>query len=76
MHAKEIHTIECWDSLVKYCYKLSGEFLVDFSDSKRINIFKLTGTPPIVEHSVFISDNFHVATNFRGISNSRFNIYF
>ena len=30
------------------------------SDSKRISIFKLIGTPPVVEHTVFISDNFHV----------------
>ena len=53
-------TIKCRDSLVKYCCKFSGEFLVDCSDSKRISIFKLIGTPPVVEHTVFISDNFHV----------------
>ena len=59
VHAKEMDTIKCWDSLVKYCCKFSGEFLLDCSDSKRISIFKLIG-PPVVEHSVFISDNFHV----------------
>ena len=60
VHAKEMDTIKCWNSLVKYCCKFSGEFLVDCSDSKRISIFKLIGTPPVVEHTVFISDNFHV----------------
>ena len=58
--AKEMDTIKCWDSLVKYCCKFSGEFLIHGSDSKRISIFKLIGTHPVVEHSVFISDNFHV----------------
>ena len=32
---------------------------VNLFDSKRISIYKLTGTPPMVEHSLFISDNFH-----------------
>ena len=44
VHAKEMDTIKCWDSLVKYCCKFSGEFLVDCSDSKRISIFKFIGT--------------------------------
>ena len=45
VHAKEIDSIECWDSLVKYCYKFSGEFLVDFSDSIRIIPYSLVTTP-------------------------------
>ena len=58
----EMDKIESWNSMVDYCQKkFTPQLLVDTSVEKVLRLVKLTTTsPPSVEFSVIITENYHV----------------